>query len=74
MTLFKNDKKSLLNDNKDIKEQIDRITKLLGNEGRIIVRPSGTEPLVRVMVEGPKQEEIDKYAQQIADLIKNKLN
>ena len=71
---IKNDKKSLLNDNKDIKEQIDRITKLLGNEGRIIVRPSGTEPLVRVMVEGPKQEEIDKYAQQIADLIKNKLN
>ena len=71
---IKNDKKSLLTEDKEIKTQINKITQLLGNDGRIVVRPSGTEPLIRVMIEGQKQNEIDTYATQIADLIKNKLN
>ena len=46
---------------------------VLGDEGRILVRASGTEPLIRVMIEGKDQEEITKYAKHIADVIKQKL-
>ena len=45
----------------------------LGNEGRVLVRYSGTEPLCRVMVEGKRQEEIEKFARRIADMIARKL-
>ena len=69
----KNDKKSLLNEDKEINAQIEKITKELGNNGRVVIRPSGTEPLIRVMIEGQQQQEIDTYATQIADLIKSNL-
>jgi phosphoglucosamine mutase len=46
----------------------------LGDEGRIVVRYSGTEPLCRVMVEGKSKEEIDKAARMIADVIERELN
>ena len=45
----------------------------LGERGRVLVRYSGTEPVCRVMVEGEKQEEIDNYARNIADLIRQQL-
>ena len=40
--------------------------------GRVLIRPSGTEPLVRVMLEGEDQEEINKIAQNLADMILDK--
>lgn len=46
----------------------------LGDEGRIVVRYSGTEPLCRVMVEGKSKDEIDKAARMISDVIKKELN
>jgi phosphoglucosamine mutase len=46
----------------------------LGDEGRILVRYSGTEPLCRVMVEGKSKDEIDKAARMIMDVIKKELN
>jgi phosphoglucosamine mutase len=41
----------------------------LGERGRVLVRPSGTEPLVRVMVEASTKEEADRHARSIADLV-----
>ena len=42
----------------------------LGSEGRILVRPSGTEPLIRVMAEGPDQAQLDRICNEIADVVK----
>lgn len=42
----------------------------LGEEGRVLVRPSGTEPLIRVMVEGPDETKLQELAQRVIDVIK----
>ncbi len=42
----------------------------LGSEGRILVRPSGTEPLIRVMAEGPDKAQLDRICNEIADVVK----
>jgi phosphoglucosamine mutase len=53
---------------------IKKVEATLGDEGRIIVRYSGTEPLCRVMVEGKNQEEIERSARLIVEVIKKELN
>ena len=53
----------------EVKKAIKRAEKELGDQGRILVRASGTEPLIRVMVEGKDQQAIEKLAEDIADLI-----
>ena len=45
----------------------------LGDTGRVLLRPSGTEPLVRVMVEAATQEEADSVASSLADVVKEHL-
>lgn len=57
----------------DIKTAIDELEKEFDGNGRVLIRPSGTEPLVRVMIEGEDLEYIQKRAKEIADLIENKL-
>ena len=42
----------------------------LGGDGRILVRPSGTEPLIRVMAEGPDQTQLETICRRIADIVK----
>ncbi len=53
----------------EIEEAISRLEKKFNGEGRVLIRPSGTEPLVRVMIEGKNQQEIDKEARELAELI-----
>ena len=53
----------------EISAAIERVEKKFDGEGRVLIRPSGTEPLVRVMIEGKNQEEIDKEAEELAELI-----
>ena len=59
--------------NLEIKEAIEKLEKEFAGNGRVLIRPSGTEPLVRVMIEGENQEYITTKAQEIADLISEKL-
>ncbi len=57
----------------EIKKAIAAAEKELGDEGRVLVRVSGTEPLVRVMLEGKDEEKINVLAQEIAEVIKERL-
>jgi phosphoglucosamine mutase len=45
----------------------------LGESGRVLLRPSGTEPLVRVMVEAPTAEQAQRIAEQLADVVRERL-
>ena len=54
----------------EIKAAIDEAEAELGDTGRVLVRASGTENLLRVMVEGKKQEQIERLANEIADVVK----
>ena len=67
------DKKYDYDKDKEIKEAIDKLEKEFAGNGRVLIRASGTEPLVRVMIEGEDQKYITKKAQEIADLIEKKL-
>ena len=52
---------------------IEKIKKKLADRGRILVRPSGTESLIRVMVEGENEKEISAYAEEISECIRQKM-
>lgn len=58
----------------EIGEVIEDVEKKLGNKGRVLVRYSGTEPLCRVMIEGPTQRHTEKYCKRIARVVQEKLS
>lgn len=64
-----NHKKDKFMEYAEIADAIKKVEERFGGEGRVLIRPSGTEPLVRVMIEGKNQEEIDSEAKKLADLI-----
>ncbi len=68
-----NVKKNLWNKNENIVSFIDAKEKLMGNSGRVLVRTSGTEPIVRVMVEGKDAEAVKVIAEEIAEVVKKEL-
>ncbi len=53
----------------EIAEAIKELEKKFHGEGRVLIRPSGTEPLIRVMIEGKNQQEIEQEAEKLAGLI-----
>ncbi len=69
-----NDKKSAYLEDEEIQQEIKTIEKELSNNGRVIIRPSGTEPLIRVMLEGSDKNDIEEKSTKLANLIKLKLN
>lgn len=69
-----NDKKDIYIKDKEIAEEIKKMEEKMDGCGRVLIRPSGTEPLVRVMLEGENQSEIDEMAHSLAKLIERKAN
>lgn len=67
------DKKYDFDKNEEVKTSIEKLEKEFAGNGRVLIRPSGTEPLVRVMIEGEDQKYITKKAREIADLIEKNL-
>jgi phosphoglucosamine mutase len=57
----------------EIVAMIEHVEKTMGDGGRVLVRYSGTQPLCRVMVEGPTHQETETYCRQIAEAIQKKL-
>ncbi len=66
-----NHKKEKYMEYPEIAEAIGRLNNMFAGEGRVLIRPSGTEPLVRVMIEGKDQQLIEKEARKLAELIQN---
>lgn len=67
-----NERKTAAMEDADIKAACDKIQNQLGNKGRILVRASGTEPIIRVMLEGQDIDEITKMTDQVTELIVSK--
>lgn len=66
-----NHKKDHYMDYPEIASAIAKLEEMFAGEGRVLIRPSGTEPKVRVMIEGKDQVLIDAEAKKLADLIQN---
>ena len=56
----------------DVKAAVKKVEELLGDSGRILVRESGTEPVIRVMVEADTHEICEEYVEKVIEVIKNK--
>jgi len=69
-----NNKKQDYENDQEIKSLKEKLEKEFSGDGRVIIRASGTEPLIRVMIEGEDQKYIEEKATELANLIKVKLN
>jgi phosphoglucosamine mutase len=69
-----NDKKNSYREFPEIVSRIEALEQKFDGAGRVLIRPSGTEPLVRVMIEGKVQEEIQKDAEDLANFIEQTMN
>ncbi len=54
-----------------VKDAVSDVEAMLAKKGRVLLRPSGTEPLMRVMVEGENETQVNRYAEQIADAVRD---
>ena len=65
--------KSKYEGNAAIEQAIATVEQQLGDNGRVLVRASGTESLIRVMAEGPDKDELEQFVSQIADVVQKEL-
>ncbi len=56
-----------------IAEAVKDVEAKLGSNGRVLVRPSGTESLIRVMAEGPDKDELEQFVSDIVEVVKTEL-
>lgn len=70
----KNEHKNTYSSDSVIKGEIEKLEKKFDGNGRVLIRPSGTEPLIRVMLEGENYDEIKKEAEALADVIRERLS
>lgn len=68
------DKKELYKSDEEIQKEIQKLEEEFSGNGRVLIRPSGTEPLIRVMIEGEDQQYIKQKAESLAKLIETKLS
>ena len=66
-------KKVNLDEFESIKKAVKAVEKKMGNKGRVLLRASGTEPLIRVMVEGEIESDVIKYADELVDVVKKEI-
>lgn len=59
--------------NQAIEAAAEEVSRELGDNGRVLVRPSGTESLIRVMAEGPDKDQVEAYVAKIVDVVKKEL-
>ena len=64
-----NQKKPAFSTDPAIRAAIEKVEAVLGEDGRVLVRASGTEPLIRVMLEGTDTQQIRALAEGIADVV-----
>lgn len=57
-----------------IQQKIEQIESMLGEEGRVLVRPSGTEQVIRVMAEGPDEEQLKQYVEELSQTVREELS
>ena len=65
--------KHYVTDNEKVSEVIRKVEEEMNGEGRILVRPSGTEPLVRVMAEAPSAELCQEYVDRIVTVVQEEM-
>jgi phosphoglucosamine mutase len=65
--------KNHVTDNVRVKAVIEQVEQEMAGDGRILVRPSGTEPLVRVMAEAPSEELCETYVNRIVAVVKEEM-
>jgi phosphoglucosamine mutase len=62
-----------LSEFQEIKLGIEEMERTLGNSGRVLIRYSGTEPLLRIMVEGEDEAQLHRFAQHLVELVKKRI-
>lgn len=73
MINVKNVDKQAASTNPAVLAEVSAVEEELAGEGRVLLRPSGTEQLVRVMVEGPTQEVVDAQAQRLVEVVRREI-